>query len=81
MSNCTPATKVLEKEGAAFTLHHYDYDAHADRIGMQAAAALGVPAARNRSLAGPQSGRPGTGTFQLYAYNAYNIDIYGSLMG
>ncbi|WKW50742.1 Cys-tRNA(Pro) deacylase [Rhodomicrobium lacus] len=41
MSKSTRATKMLEKAGIAFTVHTYDYDPDADRIGMQAAEALG----------------------------------------
>jgi len=46
MAKATPATTVLEKAGIAFTLHEYDYDPNAARIGMQAAEALGIPPAR-----------------------------------
>jgi Cys-tRNA(Pro)/Cys-tRNA(Cys) deacylase len=46
MAKGTPATVALEKAGAAFTLHEYDYDPNAARIGMQAAEALGVSPAR-----------------------------------
>ncbi len=46
MARGTPATVALEKAGVAFTLHEYDYDPDAPRIGMQAAAALGVSPAR-----------------------------------
>lgn len=46
MAKGTPATVALEKAGVAFTLHEYAYDPNAARIGMQAAEALGVPAAR-----------------------------------
>jgi Cys-tRNA(Pro)/Cys-tRNA(Cys) deacylase len=42
MAKGTPATVALQKAGIAFTLHEYDYDPDAERIGMQAAAALGV---------------------------------------
>ena len=41
MSKSTRATKTLEDAGVAFTLHTYDYDPNADRVGMQAAEALG----------------------------------------
>lgn len=44
MAKATRATQMLDKAGIAFTLHTYDYDPNADRIGMQAAEALGVPA-------------------------------------
>jgi Cys-tRNA(Pro)/Cys-tRNA(Cys) deacylase len=46
MAKGTPATAALEKAKIAFTLHEYDYDPNAERIGMQAAQALGVPPAR-----------------------------------
>ena len=42
MAKGTPATLVLEKAGIAFTLHEYEYDPNAERIGMQAAEALGI---------------------------------------
>ena len=41
MSKSTRATKMLEDSGVAFTLHTYDYDPDADRVGIQAAEALG----------------------------------------
>src|SRR6185295_1108384 len=41
MSKVTRATRTLEQAGVTFTVHTYDYDGDADRIGMQAAAALG----------------------------------------
>jgi Cys-tRNA(Pro)/Cys-tRNA(Cys) deacylase len=41
MSRATRATKALEEAGFAFTVHEYAYDADADRIGIQAAEALG----------------------------------------
>ncbi|MBN9083858.1 MAG: aminoacyl-tRNA deacylase [Rhizobiales bacterium 62-17] len=44
MAKATRATQMLDKAGLAFTLHTYDYDPNADRIGLQAAEALGVPA-------------------------------------
>jgi Cys-tRNA(Pro)/Cys-tRNA(Cys) deacylase len=46
MAKATPATAALAKAGIAFTLHEYDYDPNAERIGMQAAEALGVEPAR-----------------------------------
>jgi Cys-tRNA(Pro)/Cys-tRNA(Cys) deacylase len=46
MAKGTPATVALEKAGIAFTLHEYDYDPNAARIGRQAAEALGVSPAR-----------------------------------
>ena len=41
MSKVTRATKMLEQVDVAFTVHTYDYDGDADRIGLQAAEALG----------------------------------------
>ena len=46
MAKGTPATVALEKAGIAFKLHEYDYDPNAERIGMQAADALGVAPSR-----------------------------------
>lgn len=43
MSKTTPATLALSKAGVPFTTATYDYDPDADRVGLQAAAALGVP--------------------------------------
>src|SRR5215831_2210660 len=42
MSKSTRATLALNKAGVNFTLHRYDYDPDAERIGLQAAAAIGV---------------------------------------
>src|SRR5689334_6712566 len=41
MSKATRATKTLEKAGVAFTVHSYDYDPGAERVGLQAAEAIG----------------------------------------
>jgi Cys-tRNA(Pro)/Cys-tRNA(Cys) deacylase len=46
MARSTPATLALQKAGVAFVLHEYDYDANAERIGMQAAEALSIEPAR-----------------------------------
>ncbi len=46
MARSTPATLALQKAGVAYTLHEYDYDPDAGRIGMQAAEALGIEPAR-----------------------------------
>ena len=46
MAKGTPATVALTRAGVAFTLHEYDYDPNAARIGMQAAEALGVDPGR-----------------------------------
>jgi Cys-tRNA(Pro)/Cys-tRNA(Cys) deacylase len=41
VAKVTRATQFLERVGAVFTVHSYDYDPDADRIGIQAAEALG----------------------------------------
>ena len=46
MARSTPATLALQKAGIAFALYEYDYDPNAERIGMQAAEALGIEPAR-----------------------------------
>ncbi|MFA6117265.1 MAG: Cys-tRNA(Pro) deacylase [Sphingomonas sp.] len=46
MSKATPATRALAAAGIAFTVHSYDYDPGAERIGLQAAEALGEPPQR-----------------------------------
>lgn len=43
MSRSTPATKALDKAGMAYALAAYDYDPSAERVGLQAAEALGAP--------------------------------------
>jgi Cys-tRNA(Pro)/Cys-tRNA(Cys) deacylase len=43
VSRTTPATLALDRAGVAYTLATYDYDPNADRIGLQAAEALGAP--------------------------------------
>jgi Cys-tRNA(Pro)/Cys-tRNA(Cys) deacylase len=59
MSKVTRATKMLEQAGIAFTVHTYDYDGDADRIGLQAAEALGEPPSRVlKSLMALVDGRP-----------------------
>jgi Cys-tRNA(Pro)/Cys-tRNA(Cys) deacylase len=42
MSKTTRATQTLDKLGVKFTLHTYDYDPDAERIGLQAAEAIGA---------------------------------------
>lgn len=42
MSRTTPATLALDKAGIAYRLATYDYDPGAERVGLQAAEALGV---------------------------------------
>jgi len=46
MSHETPATRYLKSLGVAFSLHSYDYDPAAERIGLQAAEALAEPPSR-----------------------------------
>ncbi|OCJ15143.1 aminoacyl-tRNA deacylase [Rhizobium sp. AC44/96] len=41
MSKTTRATQVLGKAGVAFSVHTYDYDPNAERVGLQAAEAIG----------------------------------------
>jgi Cys-tRNA(Pro)/Cys-tRNA(Cys) deacylase len=43
MSKTTPATLALDRAGVAYTLAAYDYDPNAERVGLQAAQALGAP--------------------------------------
>src|SRR5262245_35761534 len=42
----TPAIRLLEREGVAFTQHPYDHDPAAESYGEEAADKLGVPAER-----------------------------------
>lgn len=42
MSKATRATRALERAGVSFSVHTYDYDPGADRVGLQAAEALGA---------------------------------------
>jgi Cys-tRNA(Pro)/Cys-tRNA(Cys) deacylase len=59
MSRTTRATQVLAKAGVAFTVHAYDYDPNADRVGMQAAEAIGEDPARVlKTLIAEVDGRP-----------------------
>ncbi len=59
MAKGTPATLMLEKAGIAFTTATYDYDPNADRIGMQAAEAMGVvPGIVLKTLMAEVDGRP-----------------------
>ena len=48
MSKTTRATQMLAAQGIAFTLHTYDYDPTAERIGLQAAEAMMKPADAER---------------------------------
>ena len=59
MSRATRATKMLEQAGVAFTIHAYDYDPDADRIGLQAAEALGeTPGRVLKTLMALVDGKP-----------------------
>ena len=59
MSRSTPATLALDRAGVAYTLATYSYDPGADRIGLQAAQALGAPAAEVlKTLIAKADGRP-----------------------
>lgn len=44
MSKTTPATLALDRAGVAYRLATYTYDPGAERVGLQAAEALGAPA-------------------------------------
>jgi Cys-tRNA(Pro)/Cys-tRNA(Cys) deacylase len=46
MAKTTRATQALSRLGVAFTIHSYDYDPDAERLGLQAAEALGEPPSR-----------------------------------
>jgi Cys-tRNA(Pro)/Cys-tRNA(Cys) deacylase len=59
MSKSTPATLALNKLGVNFTLHSYDYDADAERVGLQAAEAIGVEPQRVlKTLMAEVDGKP-----------------------
>ena len=59
MAKATPATAALERAGIAFTLHEYDYDPNAARIGLQAAEALGIaPERLLKTLMAKSGGHP-----------------------
>jgi Cys-tRNA(Pro)/Cys-tRNA(Cys) deacylase len=59
MSKTTRATQALAKAGISFTVHTYDYDPNAERIGMQAADALGEDPARVlKTLMAELDGKP-----------------------
>lgn len=46
MSKTTPGTKALTDAGAVFEIVTYDYDPDAERVGLQAAASVGVDPSR-----------------------------------
>ncbi|MBB4573091.1 Cys-tRNA(Pro) deacylase [Rhizobium lentis] len=59
MSKTTRATQVLSKSGIAFTVHTYDYDPGAERVGLQAAEALGeAPHRVLKTLMAELDGKP-----------------------
>jgi Cys-tRNA(Pro)/Cys-tRNA(Cys) deacylase len=59
MSKTTPATQALDKAGVTYTVATYDYDPSADRVGLQAAEALGAPPAEVlKTLIVKVDGRP-----------------------
>jgi Cys-tRNA(Pro)/Cys-tRNA(Cys) deacylase len=59
MSRTTRATQALTKAGIAFTVHVYDYDPTAGRIGLQAAEAIGAhPSLVLKTLMADVDGRP-----------------------
>ncbi|MCP8896639.1 Cys-tRNA(Pro) deacylase [Shinella daejeonensis] len=59
MSRTTRATQALVKAGLSFTVHTYDYDPGADRIGLQAADAIGEDASRVlKTLMAEVDGKP-----------------------
>ncbi len=59
MSKTTPATQALIKAGISFTLAHYDYDPNAERVGLQAAEAMGVsPGEVFKTLMAELDGKP-----------------------
>lgn len=59
MSKTTPATLALDTAGIPYQLAHYHYDPDADRVGLQAAVALGVPPAIVlKTLMAEVDGRP-----------------------
>ena len=59
MSKTTPATKVLSQAGRPFALLTYDYDPNAERVGLQAAEALGrSPSQVFKTLMAELDGKP-----------------------
>lgn len=59
MSKTTRATQALAKAGVSYTVHSYDYDPSAEKVGMQAAAALGEgPDKVLKTLMAEVDGRP-----------------------
>jgi Cys-tRNA(Pro)/Cys-tRNA(Cys) deacylase len=59
MSKTTRATQVLTQAKVPFTVHTYDYDPHAERIGLQAAEAMGeAPHKVLKTLMAEVDGKP-----------------------
>lgn len=59
MAKVTPATQALDRAGVAFTVHSYDYAPGAERIGLQAAEALGAdPRSVVKTLMAKVDGKP-----------------------
>jgi Cys-tRNA(Pro)/Cys-tRNA(Cys) deacylase len=59
MARTTPATLALQKAGVPFGTENYEYDPNAERIGLQAAEALNVPADRVlKTLMAEVDGKP-----------------------
>ncbi|OWV68868.1 aminoacyl-tRNA deacylase [Rhizobium sp. R339] len=59
MSKTTRATQVLSQAGVAFSVHAYDYDPGAERVGLQAAEALGeAPQRVLKTLMAEVDGKP-----------------------
>lgn len=59
MSKTTRATQALAKAGVSFTVHTYDYNPDADRVGIQAAEALGEDPGRVlKTLMAEVDGKP-----------------------
>jgi Cys-tRNA(Pro)/Cys-tRNA(Cys) deacylase len=59
MSASTRAIEVLASSGVKFAVHRYGYDSSAEKIGLQAAEALGVEAGRMlKTLVAEVDGQP-----------------------
>lgn len=59
MARTTRATLALTKSGISFTVHLYDYDPGVDRVGLQAAEALGEDPSRVlKTLMASVDGKP-----------------------
>ncbi|MGO4572775.1 Cys-tRNA(Pro) deacylase [Microvirga sp. 2TAF3] len=59
MSKTTRATLALQQAGISFTVHTYDYDPQAERIGLQAAEAIGAdPSTVLKTLMVTVDGKP-----------------------